>query len=130
MSSTERISFLQEKLQEIRKYYLSLKSEVASIDRRRKRLKKKEREGEAASRLRSSGRLRPLTANQSEPICSLSVQHNGVHVVGVLGHRHESVLGLARTEHCCCGVQVMTRRVLQPDSAHSLGGLLEASRVD
>lgn len=45
MSSSERISFLQEKLQEIRKYYLSLKSEVASIDRRRKRLKKKEREG-------------------------------------------------------------------------------------
>lgn len=45
MSSTERISFLQEKLQEIRKYYMSLKSEVASIDRRRKRLKKKEREG-------------------------------------------------------------------------------------
>lgn len=47
MSSTERISFLQEKLQEIRKYYMSLKSEVASIDRRRKRLKKKEREGGA-----------------------------------------------------------------------------------
>uniref|UniRef100_A0AAQ5ZGK7 ARID domain-containing protein n=1 Tax=Amphiprion ocellaris TaxID=80972 RepID=A0AAQ5ZGK7_AMPOC len=45
MSSTERISFLQEKLQEIRKYYMTLKSEVASIDRRRKRLKKKEREG-------------------------------------------------------------------------------------
>lgn len=45
MSSQERISFLQDKLQEIRKYYMSLKSEVASIDRRRKRLKKKEREG-------------------------------------------------------------------------------------
>ncbi|XP_061551900.1 AT-rich interactive domain-containing protein 4A isoform X2 [Phycodurus eques] len=45
MSSSERISFLQDKLQEIRKYYMSLKSEVASIDRRRKRLKKKEREG-------------------------------------------------------------------------------------
>ncbi|KAL2099080.1 hypothetical protein ACEWY4_005560 [Coilia grayii] len=44
MTSAERISFLQEKLQEIRKYYMSLKSEVASIDRRRKRLKKKERE--------------------------------------------------------------------------------------
>ncbi|XP_075006922.1 AT-rich interactive domain-containing protein 4A isoform X2 [Calonectris borealis] len=44
MSSTERISFLQEKLQEIRKYYMSLKSEVATIDRRRKRLKKKDRE--------------------------------------------------------------------------------------
>lgn len=48
MSSAERISFLQEKLQEIRKYYMSLKSEVASIDRRRKRLKKKEREGKFA----------------------------------------------------------------------------------
>ncbi|KAH0620273.1 hypothetical protein JD844_020420 [Phrynosoma platyrhinos] len=45
MSSTERISFLQEKLKEIRKYYMSLKSEVATIDRRRKRLKKKDREG-------------------------------------------------------------------------------------
>ncbi|KAF1375291.1 hypothetical protein PFLUV_G00238080 [Perca fluviatilis] len=44
MSSSERISFLQDKLQEIRKYYMTLKSEVASIDRRRKRLKKKERE--------------------------------------------------------------------------------------
>ncbi|XP_068803530.1 AT-rich interactive domain-containing protein 4A isoform X1 [Struthio camelus] len=44
MSSTERISFLQEKLQEIRKCYMSLKSEVATIDRRRKRLKKKDRE--------------------------------------------------------------------------------------
>lgn len=50
MSSTERISFLQEKLQEIRKYYMTLKSEVASIDRRRKRLKKKEREGRRACR--------------------------------------------------------------------------------
>ncbi|MBN3313148.1 ARI4A protein, partial [Atractosteus spatula] len=48
MTSTERIAFLQDKLQEIRKYYMSLKSEVASIDRRRKRLKKKEREGKIA----------------------------------------------------------------------------------
>ncbi|XP_007650377.2 AT-rich interactive domain-containing protein 4A isoform X1 [Cricetulus griseus] len=47
MNSTEKISFLQEKLQEIRKYYMSLKSEVATIDRRRKRLKKKDREGNA-----------------------------------------------------------------------------------
>ncbi|XP_059813213.1 AT-rich interactive domain-containing protein 4A isoform X2 [Hypanus sabinus] len=44
LTSAERIAFLQDKLQEIRKYYMSLKSEVASIDRRRKRLKKKERE--------------------------------------------------------------------------------------
>uniref|UniRef100_A0A2K5PLS0 AT-rich interactive domain-containing protein 4A n=1 Tax=Cebus imitator TaxID=2715852 RepID=A0A2K5PLS0_CEBIM len=49
MNSTERISFLQEKLQEIRKYYMSLKSEVATIDRRRKRLKKKDREDSSSS---------------------------------------------------------------------------------
>ncbi|XP_066525133.1 AT-rich interactive domain-containing protein 4A [Hoplias malabaricus] len=55
MSSAERISFLQEKLQEIRKYYMSLKSEVASIDRRRKRLKKKEREVSHTTASTSSG---------------------------------------------------------------------------
>ncbi|XP_067335798.1 AT-rich interactive domain-containing protein 4A isoform X3 [Channa argus] len=55
MSSTERISFLQEKLQEIRKYYMSLKSEVASIDRRRKRLKKKDREVSNTTASTSSG---------------------------------------------------------------------------
>ncbi|XP_029972393.1 AT-rich interactive domain-containing protein 4A [Salarias fasciatus] len=55
MSSSERISFLQDKLQEIRKYYLSLKSEVASIDRRRKRLKKKEREVSNTTASTSSG---------------------------------------------------------------------------
>ncbi|KAM9612968.1 LOW QUALITY PROTEIN: AT-rich interactive domain-containing protein 4B-like [Trichechus inunguis] len=43
MTSAERITILQEKLQEIRKRYLSLKSEVASIDGRRKHLKKKEK---------------------------------------------------------------------------------------
>lgn len=55
MNSLERISFLQEKLQDIRNHYLSLKSEVASIDRRRKRMKKKERESE-------SGVFIPLSA--------------------------------------------------------------------
>ncbi|XP_027726909.1 AT-rich interactive domain-containing protein 4B isoform X2 [Vombatus ursinus] len=54
MTSAERIAILQEKLQEIRKHYLSLKSEVASIDRRRKRLKKKERESAATSSSSSS----------------------------------------------------------------------------
>ncbi|KAH0622501.1 hypothetical protein JD844_024868 [Phrynosoma platyrhinos] len=54
MTSTERIAILQEKLQEIRKHYLSLKSEVASIDRRRKRLKKKERESAATTSSSSS----------------------------------------------------------------------------
>lgn len=47
MSSLERISFLQEKLQDIRNHYLSLKSEVASIDRKRKSKKKKERESKS-----------------------------------------------------------------------------------
>ncbi|KAM9564269.1 AT-rich interactive domain-containing protein 4B isoform 7-T10 [Guaruba guarouba] len=54
MTSAERITVLQEKLQEIRKHYLSLKSEVASIDRRRKRLKKKERESAATTSSSSS----------------------------------------------------------------------------
>ncbi|XP_055791930.1 AT-rich interactive domain-containing protein 4B isoform X3 [Salvelinus fontinalis] len=54
MSSLERISFLQEKLQDIRNHYLSLKSEVASIDRRRKRIKKKERESTVAASSSSS----------------------------------------------------------------------------
>ncbi|XP_061816619.1 AT-rich interactive domain-containing protein 4B isoform X1 [Nerophis lumbriciformis] len=54
MSSLERISFLQEKLQDIRNHYLSLKSEVASIDRRRKRMKKKERESTVAASSSSS----------------------------------------------------------------------------
>lgn len=51
MNSLEKISFLQEKLQDIRNHYLSLKSEVASIDRRRKRMKKKERESESTMTL-------------------------------------------------------------------------------
>uniref|UniRef100_A0A8C5XAF0 AT-rich interaction domain 4B n=1 Tax=Malurus cyaneus samueli TaxID=2593467 RepID=A0A8C5XAF0_9PASS len=54
LTSAERITVLQEKLQEIRKHYLSLKSEVASIDRRRKRLKKKERESAATTSSSSS----------------------------------------------------------------------------
>ncbi|XP_051937249.1 AT-rich interactive domain-containing protein 4B isoform X1 [Hippocampus zosterae] len=54
MNSLERISFLQDKLQDIRNHYLSLKSEVASIDRRRKRMKKKELESTVAASSSSS----------------------------------------------------------------------------
>lgn len=108
MSSSERISFLQEKLQEIRKYYLSLKSEVASIDRRRKRLKKKEREGRRRTACWENTVCHADVTDQSLSV-SLSVQHHGLHLVGVLRHGHESVLGLARSEHCRRGVQVMTR---------------------
>uniref|UniRef100_UPI00398F1EED AT-rich interactive domain-containing protein 4B isoform X2 n=1 Tax=Pristiophorus japonicus TaxID=55135 RepID=UPI00398F1EED len=54
MSGVDRITFLQEKLQEIRRHYLSLKSEVASIDRRRKRMKKKDRDTNASGTTASS----------------------------------------------------------------------------
>ncbi|XP_014673418.1 PREDICTED: AT-rich interactive domain-containing protein 4B-like [Priapulus caudatus] len=49
LEGEERINFLQEQLQELRRVYMSLKSEVACIDRRRKRLRKKEREASAST---------------------------------------------------------------------------------
>ncbi|XP_040033900.2 AT-rich interactive domain-containing protein 4B isoform X3 [Gasterosteus aculeatus] len=63
MSGLERISFLQEKLQDIRNHYLSLKSEVASIDRRRKRMKKKERESTVAASSSSSSSSSPSSSS-------------------------------------------------------------------
>lgn len=45
-SPDERIAVIQKQLIELRKIYLQLKSEVSSIDRRRKRFRRKEREGE------------------------------------------------------------------------------------
>ncbi|MCJ8730841.1 hypothetical protein PDJAM_G00188990 [Pangasius djambal] len=85
MSSLEKITFLQEKLQDIRNHYLSLKSEVASIDRRRKRMKKKERETGAAAALYSSSSSpssSSLTAavmlTLAEPTVSGSSQNSGV----------------------------------------------------
>ncbi|XP_073527570.1 AT-rich interactive domain-containing protein 4B isoform X2 [Phyllobates terribilis] len=62
MASVERIAFLQEKLKELRKHYVSLKSEVASIDRRRKHSKKKEREGAVLSTMSSSPSSSSITA--------------------------------------------------------------------
>ena len=44
LEGNERISFLVDKVQEIRKIYMSLKAEVACIDRRRKRARRRERE--------------------------------------------------------------------------------------
>ncbi|XP_063426528.1 AT-rich interactive domain-containing protein 4B-like isoform X1 [Mytilus trossulus] len=44
LEGEERITFLMEKAQEIRKIYMDLKAEVATIDRRRKRAKRKDRE--------------------------------------------------------------------------------------
>ncbi|XP_023800168.1 AT-rich interactive domain-containing protein 4B-like isoform X2 [Cyanistes caeruleus] len=48
LSSTERITILQAKLQEIRKRYLLLKAELAAIDRTKRLKKKKEQERAAA----------------------------------------------------------------------------------
>ncbi|XP_027861994.1 AT-rich interactive domain-containing protein 4B isoform X3 [Xiphophorus couchianus] len=90
MNSLDRISFLQEKLQDIRNHYLSLKSEVASIDRRRKRMKKKERESAVAassSSSSSSPSSSSLTAavmltlaDPPVPSSSSSSQNSGVSV--------------------------------------------------
>ncbi|KAK3553852.1 hypothetical protein QTP70_012684 [Hemibagrus guttatus] len=83
MSSLEKITFLQEKLHDIRNHYLLLKSEVASIDRRRKRMKKKERESAAAALYSSSSSpsSSSLTAavmlTLAEPTVSGSSQNSG-----------------------------------------------------
>lgn len=47
LEGEKRISFLMEKIQEIRKIYMNLKSEVACIDRRRKRAKRRDRDRES-----------------------------------------------------------------------------------
>ncbi|KAG8444510.1 hypothetical protein GDO86_009611 [Hymenochirus boettgeri] len=79
MTGIERIAFLQEKLQDLRKHYLSLKSEVATIDRRRKRFKKKERESAVASSSSSSPSSSSITAavmlTLAEPTLSNSSQN-------------------------------------------------------
>uniref|UniRef100_A0AAV2JJH0 Proteasome subunit alpha type-3 n=1 Tax=Knipowitschia caucasica TaxID=637954 RepID=A0AAV2JJH0_KNICA len=76
MTSSDRISFLQDKLQEIRKYYLSLKSEVASIDRRRKRLKKKEREvsNTASASSSSDAGMSPSSSSPSQSSLAVEVR--------------------------------------------------------
>ena len=47
--SSERIRLLTEKIKDIRRVYGELKSEVANIDRKRKRRQKRKREGKARS---------------------------------------------------------------------------------
>lgn len=44
MSGQQRIVVLKKKIQELRKTYNMLKSELASIDRRRKKYRRRERE--------------------------------------------------------------------------------------
>ncbi|XP_077342679.1 AT-rich interactive domain-containing protein 4B isoform X5 [Lithobates pipiens] len=77
LTTVERITFLQEKLQEVRKHYLSLKSEVASIDRRRKHSKKKEREGAVLSTMSPSSNsvTAAVMLTLAEPSLSTSSQN-------------------------------------------------------
>ncbi|KAL0270093.1 UNVERIFIED_CONTAM: hypothetical protein PYX00_007613 [Menopon gallinae] len=49
LDATQRIALLEQKIQECRKTYLSVKSKLASIDRRRKKLRRREREGRRKS---------------------------------------------------------------------------------
>lgn len=44
MNSNQRISLLKKKIQDLRKTYNMIKTELASIDRRRKKLRRRERE--------------------------------------------------------------------------------------
>nr|CAD7461345.1 unnamed protein product [Timema tahoe] len=50
MDGSQRIALLQHKLQELRKTYINVKAELACIDRRRKKLRRREREGYIALR--------------------------------------------------------------------------------
>ncbi|KAI3367367.1 hypothetical protein L3Q82_026177, partial [Scortum barcoo] len=59
--------------------------------------------------LKSEGGVHRQTQEETKEEGERSVQHNGVHVLRLLRHRNESVLGLAHSEHRRCGVQVMTR---------------------
>lgn len=45
MDSVERISLIQERLREVQRHWTDLKAEVAYIERKRRRVKRKEREG-------------------------------------------------------------------------------------
>ena len=44
MDSTERISKLQNTIEELRKTYLNIKGDLNAIERRRKKIRRKERE--------------------------------------------------------------------------------------
>lgn len=51
LEGEDRITFLINKIQDIRKIYMGLKAEVACIDRRRKRAKRKEKLSEYFEKL-------------------------------------------------------------------------------
>ncbi|KAK5647626.1 hypothetical protein RI129_002518 [Pyrocoelia pectoralis] len=50
LDSAQRIAILQQKLQEIRKTYADVKAELAAVERRRKKLRRREREAKMAAK--------------------------------------------------------------------------------
>lgn len=50
LDSAQRIAILQQKLQEIRKTYADVKAELAAVERRRKKLRRREREAKLAAK--------------------------------------------------------------------------------
>ncbi|XP_053688750.1 AT-rich interactive domain-containing protein 4B isoform X2 [Sabethes cyaneus] len=55
LNSAQRIAILKKKIQELRKTYNAIKAELASIDRRRKKLRRRERENKKQAKLAATG---------------------------------------------------------------------------
>jgi hypothetical protein len=72
LEGEDRINYLMGKINDLRKIYMGLKNEVACIDRRRKRHRRKEREGMSAPILVVSGfhELLSLSAAQQAAIAA------------------------------------------------------------
>ncbi|XP_058066120.1 mucin-2 [Anopheles bellator] len=54
LNTNQRIAILKKKIQELRKTYNAIKAELASIDRRRKKLRRRERENKKQAKLNSA----------------------------------------------------------------------------
>ncbi|XP_055528529.1 AT-rich interactive domain-containing protein 4A isoform X2 [Wyeomyia smithii] len=55
LNSAQRIAILKKKIQELRKTYNAIKAELASIDRRRKKLRRRERENKKQAKMAATG---------------------------------------------------------------------------
>lgn len=53
MDSVQRIAMLQQKMAELRKTYADVKAELAIVERRRKKIRRREREGKKYTKLRA-----------------------------------------------------------------------------
>ncbi|KFB51721.1 hypothetical protein ZHAS_00019811 [Anopheles sinensis] len=55
LNNNQRVAILRKKIQELRKTYNAIKAELVSIDRRRKKLRRRERENKKQAKLNSAG---------------------------------------------------------------------------